>query len=591
MKGLYQDRLVSIQKHMTSSGVSVLLLPRTDIHRNEYICEEDNNIQWLTGFAGSYAFMVLTPDKAYLWTDGRYSIETKEYFLGTFIEVFIEGAKDVDNYKTIAIKLIKDEETLAYDASLFSYNETIGIVSALKNNKRNVKINHFYNPFARLKQEKPIDVSGSLFLLEEQYQGLSVQQKVKHIRKNMLDRKVDYMLIADLDELAWLTNCRGYDIPYNPVFKSFAIVSQESFKLYLHIHQCSDVENYFIQDNIKICSYNTFLEDVRQILSGKVWFDGERINAHIIKSLQKDVEIYNERLPIRKLKAVKNETELNGIRQAMIKDGIVWVKMWHWLEQKLLEKEIITEQDIEKKLTTLKQVQEGYVCESFRSIVAYADNAALCHYSNQHNTMIKDKGMLLIDTGTHYKCGTTDTTRMIALGNLTSEEKRNATLVLKGNIALTQTRFKKGTKGHQLDAIARQYLWAEGLDYAHGTGHGIGYCLSVHEGYASISTKVNENPLEPGMIMSIEPGVYMEGSYGIRIENAVVVEASTAMSGYFYFSTLTLCPIDTRCVDSEMLTDVEKNWLNDYHKKVFDSLSSLLNTDEIAWLKEKTRAI
>jgi Xaa-Pro aminopeptidase len=328
---------------------------------------------------------------------------------------------------------------------------------------------------------------------------------------------------------------------------------------------------------------------LQSIRNANVLFDGTMVNAAMIEALDASNKKINVSSPIAQLKAIKNEVEIEGCRRAMRKDGVVWVKLWQWIETELALSNTLSEDLIAKKITQLKEKQEEFVCESFKSIVAFAQNAAICHYAISSNQLVRKESLLLVDTGTHYLHGTTDTTRVIGLGELSSMQKKEVTLVLKGHIALAQAVFLKGTKGFQLDALARQFLWKDGYDYAHGTGHGIGHCLNVHEGYASISPRAVQVALQPGMLITNEPGLYKENEYGMRIENVMLVkEVGNDRSGRFLcFETLTLCPIDMQIIDKTMLTEEELIWLEQYQQKVFDELSPYLTEEERVWLKNK----
>ncbi|MBP6230130.1 MAG: aminopeptidase P family protein [Paludibacteraceae bacterium] len=581
------SRIYMLQDAMQQAGISVCVIPHSDVHQSEYISMHDGVIEWLTGFSGSAGTLVVTQTSSYLWTDGRYTIQARRQ-AGCTISIFIEGTDDVVDYVTWLGNNLLATDIIGIDASFFSYKDFLAIEAMRK--KKNVGIQTNFQPIPLLWKDRPLLPTNSIIILNDCFAGEDVHSKVHRVRREMSLLHADYYIVSALDEVAWLLNCRGSDIAYNPVFRSFSLLTANECVVFLNQEAVSeDVYRYFAQYAIQVLPYSDIKEYVSGLRNATVLFDGSKLNADIVHELDASTKILNKVSPIAKLKAIKNSIEIDGCQQAMRKDGVVWVRLWRWLENELAQQHILTEGQVASKLTELKEQQEFFVSESFKSIVAYEKNAAICHYSITENAVLANKGLLLIDTGTHYLDGTTDTTRVIVLGELSPLQKKEITLVLKGHIALAQAVFIKGTKGHQLDFLARQYLKAEGSDYAHGTGHGIGHCLNVHEGYASISPKIVDVALQAGMLLSNEPGVYKENEYGARIENVMVVEneEEDAESRFLQFRTLTVCPIDICAIDVQWLTADEIAWLTAYQKQVLEELFPFLTDEEKDWLQQK----
>lgn len=574
---------------MQRCGISVCVIPHADMHQNEYISKSDAYLEFYSGFTGSAGTLVVTLDFIGLWTDGRYAIQAKQEIKNTPIHLFVEGVDGVVDFFTWIEQCIIEGNILGIDASLFSYNHYTKICKLCK--KRNVELNLSFQPIDELWINRPKAAFQLPFILDQHFVGEYVESKLKRVRDKMSLLGATSYLLSALDEIAWLLNCRGSDIAYNPVFKAYMLITHDQCVVFLNRKVCNALLfSYFSSYGVMVYDYEFILSYLQSIRNANVLFDGTMVNAAMIEALDASNKKINVSSPIAQLKAIKNEVEIEGCRRAMRKDGVVWVKLWQWIETELALSNTLSEDLIAKKITQLKEKQEEFVCESFKSIVAFAQNAAICHYAISSNQLVRKESLLLVDTGTHYLHGTTDTTRVIGLGELSSMQKKEVTLVLKGHIALAQAVFLKGTKGFQLDALARQFLWKDGYDYAHGTGHGIGHCLNVHEGYASISPRAVQVALQPGMLITNEPGLYKENEYGMRIENVMLVKevGNDGRSGRFLcFETLTLCPIDMQIIDKTMLTEEELIWLEQYQQKVFDELSPYLTEEERVWLKNK----
>jgi Xaa-Pro aminopeptidase len=586
---VHTSRLSWLQREMQQKGISICIIPHADAHQSEYISPDDALVEWYSGFTGSAGTLVVGLNSIGLWTDGRYAIQAKIQLADTPIHLFIDGYDNVVGYDTWIEQGVAEGDVIGVDASVFSYKQYKAINELCVKNK--LHLNATFQPINELWKDKPTPVYLSPFVLEEKFSGEHVRSKLQRVRTEIAKLGATCCLVSALDEIAWLLNCRGSDIEYNPVFKSFLFIKNDTLVVFLHQATCSpQVISYLVSIGVEIAEYDAILPYLHTIRNVNVVYDADKVSAALLGAFDSSVIKIETISPIARLKSIKNESEIHGCKNAMRKDGVVWVKLWRWLEDELVKQKVVTEEIVAKKLTELKKQQEGFVCESFKSIVAYAQNAAICHYAIANNKLIESSSLVLIDTGTHYVDGTTDTTRVIALGELSSLQKKEITLVLKGHIALAQAVFLKGTKGFQLDALARQFLWKEGYDYAHGTGHGVGHCLNVHEGYASISPRAVQIALQAGMFITNEPGLYKENEYGVRIENVMLVKQveSDTSGRLLHFDTLTLCPLDTRMIDKTLMTDEEHVWVEKYQQKVCDELSPLLDDEERDWLKEKT---
>ena len=575
---------------MKKYNINYYIIPSADPHQSEYVSEYYRGRAEVSGFTGSAGTLLVGEKEAKLWTDGRYFIQAAEQLQGTGIDLMKMATPGYDTINQWVEKNIKENDTLGFDGSCYSTNQYKELLKIAK--KNNFNINMDKDLLEEIWSDRPSLPEDKIFVHDEKYCGKSVKEKLSEVRKYMKENKVQNYLLTSLDDIAWLFNIRGNDILFNPVALSYAIITENEAKLYVNKTKVDDeVQSALKVQEVFIYEYNEIEDHVKQ-LNGNTLIDPAKVNAKLYSLLSCTII---ERLNITtNLKAIKNEIEIANFENAHIKDGVAMVKFIKYLKDNI-GKEKITEISASKKLSELRSQGELAKGDSFGTIAGYKEHAAMMHYSAtpESDYELKLQGLFLVDSGGQYLDGTTDITRTFVLGDITEEEKRDFTLVLKGHINLAKAKFLKGSTGCNLDILARGPLWQYGLDYKCGTGHGIGFLLNVHEGPQSIRQNGNTVPLEPGMILTNEPGVYKEGKFGIRTENVmVVVKDEINDCGEFYkFDTISYCPIDLNGVKVELLNDDEKEWLNNYHKKVYDKLSPYLNEEEKELLKIETREI
>lgn len=584
------SKLKKLRDVMKKYNINYYIIPSADPHQSEYVAEYYRGRAEVSGFTGSAGTLLVGEKEAKLWTDGRYFIQAAEQLQGTGIDLMKMATPGYDTINQWVEKNIKENDTLGFDGSCYSTNQYKELLKIAK--KNNFNINMDKDLLEEIWSDRPSLPEDKIFVHDEKYCGKSVKEKLSEVRKYMKENKVQNYLLTSLDDIAWLFNIRGNDILFNPVALSYAIITENEAKLYVNKTKVDDeVQSALKVQEVFIYEYNEIEDHVKQ-LNGNTLIDPAKVNAKLYSLLSCTII---ERLNITtNLKAIKNEIEIANFENAYIKDGVAMVKFIKYLKDNI-GKEKITEISASKKLSELRSQGELAKGDSFGTIAGYKEHAAMMHYSAtpESDYELKLQGLFLVDSGGQYLDGTTDITRTFVLGDITEEEKRDFTLVLKGHINLAKAKFLKGSTGCNLDILARGPLWQYGLDYKCGTGHGIGFFLNVHEGPQSIRQNGNTVPLEPGMILTNEPGVYKEGKFGIRTENVmVVVKDEINDCGEFYkFDTISYCPIDLNGVKVELLNDDEKEWLNNYHKKVYDKLSPYLNEEEKELLKIETREI
>lgn len=589
-----KERVQNLRKLMKEKGIDAYIIPSADAHQSEYVAEHFKCRQWISGFTGSAGTVVVTLDEAGLWTDGRYFIQAEKQLRGSEIKLFKMGEPGVPTYMEFIKNSLHDGNTVGFDGRLFSH------AAYLKMNKlfsrKGIKINTDYDLVDKLWVDRPSIPKGKVFIHDLKFAGKSRTEKLEEIRKEMKDKGADVYLLTQLDDIAWLYNLRGSDVPINPVFYSYTVIFEDAAHLFIDEAKLTDsVKDELKHDGITLHDYEDvgkFLKDLKK--EKVVLLDGDKTSEWLYKSMPTGIEIIDEPNISTMIKAVRNEIEIKNYRNCQVRDGVAMVKFLYWLK-KNVGKEKITEIDAEDKLEEYRRQGENFLELSFDTICAYMDHAAMMHYKAQRETQyeIKDSGFLLVDSGAHYLDGTTDITRTFVLGKISDEMRRDFTLVLKANIALSSVKFLYGATGSNLDVLARKPIWEYGLDYKCGTGHGVGYCLNVHELPQRFSPVPNFIRLEKGMIITNEPGIYLEGKYGIRTENDMltVEDEKTEFGQFMRFEPITYCPIDLDGIDTNMLTQEEKCWLNSYHKKVYELLSPSLNTDEKEFLRKETREI
>lgn len=583
------ERIASLREAMKQQGISACIIPGTDPHASEYIAEYWKERQWISGFDGSAGTAVITLDGAGLWTDSRYFLHAAEQLEGTGIELMKQGLPETLEILPWLATQLKAGERVGVNAQMFSVNSYVSMKSELKmNDLELVSI----DLLARVWIDRPSLPLNPFFVFDTQYAGKQTVEKLTLLRAEIKKTYAEAFVISALDDIAWLFNIRGNDVDYNPVVIAYALIENEKATLYIAPEKVTvETRAYLQSQGVTAAPYLAIYDELEKLSSSKaILVDGGKLNEALFESIPSKCIIRNIMSPVFKLKSIKNDIEIDGIRQAMIKDGVALTRFYIWLEDNLKSGNL-TEISISDNLRKFRSEQENFVGESFGTIAGYAAHGAIVHYSAtpESDAKLKAENILLIDSGGQYLNGTTDITRTIALGTPTAQQITDNTLVLKGHIALATALFPVGTRGTQLDILARKAMWDLGLNYGHGTGHGVGHFLCVHEGPQSIRMDENPTVLQPGMIISNEPGLYRTNEYGIRIENLVhVIPAQKTEFGQFLqFETLTLCPIDMELIDFDLLTNAEINWLNEYHQRVYQAISPKLNEFEREWLSLK----
>lgn len=586
------DKLSELRKIMNIKGINHYIITSSDPHQSEYVAEYYKGRAYISGFTGSAGTLLVSEDSAKLWTDGRYFIQAENQLKGTGIDLMKMNEKGYPTLNEWIENNVNENENVGFYGSCYSCNDYKKLLEISRKNKFNIAMEE--DLLQQVWENRPSLPSDEIFLHDSKFAGKTASEKIKEVREKMEKLKAENYIISSLDDIAWLFNIRGTDVKFTPVAISYALISKTKAKLYIDINKVNTkVKENLNSEGIEIIDYSLIIDDIKEI-KDSILIDPAKTNARIYSNINPEVRIIEGTNITTTLKAIKNKVEISNIEKSQVRDGVVMVKFIKWLRENI-GKEKITEISSTNKLSALRATAENSKGDSFESIAGYKDHAAMMHYSatEESNYELKEEGLFLLDSGGQYLDGTTDITRTFALGNLTDEEKKNYTLVLKGHIGLAKAKFLKGANGSTLDILARKPLWDEGLDYKCGTGHGVGFFLSVHEGPQGIRPYGNTVTLEPGMIITNEPGVYKEGKYGIRIENTLlVVKDRETESGEFYkFDTISYCPIDLNAVVVDMLTEEEKNWLNNYHKTVFEKLNSYLSKDEVEFLKQETREI
>lgn len=593
------SRVSVLRKIMEDKNIDAYIIPSADNHQSEYVGEYFKSRQFISGFKGSAGTVVITKEKAGLWTDGRYFIQAEKELSGSGINLFKMGEEGVPTVNEFVIENIPQGGKLGFDGRVIAAGEGLELKEELE--KKNVTIKYDEDLVDSVWKDRPSLSKEKAFLLDEKYSGESFESKVNRIRNIMRENSATVHVITTLDEVAWIFNIRGNDVIYTPVVLAYAAITLDDVYLFIDDEKLDDViKSEFSKANIEIRPYNNVYDFIKNLDEKEViMLDKERVNYSLYKSISENIKKVEVENPAVLMKAMKNKTELNNIKNAYIKDGIACTKFMYWLKTNVGKIEI-TELSASEKLLQLRKEQEGFVDLSFETIAGYKEHAAMMHYAatEESDYKIETEGMFLVDSGAHYLEGTTDITRTYILGDMSEELKNHYTAVARGMINLSMAKFLHGCRGYNLDILARGPMWDMGIDYKCGTGHGVGYMLSVHEGPSGfrwyiVPSKHETVPFEEGMVITNEPGIYMEGSHGIRIENQLVVKKlEKNINGQFMaFDTMTMCPIDLDGINPSLMTEREKTFLNDYHKNVYKTISSYLTDEERDWLKEYTKAI
>lgn len=586
------DRVNALRTLMIEKNIHAYIITSSDPHMSEYVPEHWTSRQWLSGFTGSAGTVVVTHDKAGLWTDSRYFLQAEKQLKGSGIQLFKMGVPGVPTQYQWLLSELNQEARIGFDGTCFSVTQTNELKNALGN--LSISIHEEEDLINEIWTDRPPLPKHKIFEHPVEFSGQSRSEKLNSIRKEMKKLDAKHHFVGSLDDIAWIFNLRGKDVDFNPVTVAYALINENTCSLYLDISKLDEPLILSLNaDGINLADYSEIYADLKELPNSEnVLLDNNRSNLRIYNSIT--ANITERENPSQLLKSQKNATEIKGMKEAMIQDSIALTHFFCWLEENL-GKTRITEFTLIDKLKHYRSQRTNFIDESFRSIVAYKEHGASPHYSTtaESDCEIKAEGILLIDSGGQYLNGTTDITRTIALGELNKDEKDDFTLVLKGMIQMSLAVFPKGTRGCNIDILARQALWMHGKNYGHGTGHGVGCFLNVHEGPQSIRQDLKEQAILPGMISSNEPGFYKEGAYGIRHENLILCKEklNTEFGQFLEFETLTLFPFDTKALNIGLLNETERKWLNDYHQKVYNTLSTLLDEKHCNWLKSKTQPI
>lgn len=590
MKQTINNRLQALRALFSHEGIQAFIIPSTDPHLSEYVAPHWKSREWISGFTGSAGTIVVTASQAGLWTDSRYFLQADRQLEGTEIKLYKEMLPETPSITSFLSDQLSAGNVVGIDGKMFSAEDVVRMQAELK--KKQIEIKSITDPMNKLWHDRPPMPEAPAFIYETKYAGKSSTEKIAIIRKELKKNGAQTLLLTALDEIAWTLNLRGSDVHCNPVVVSYLLIEENDIHYFICSQKItSEVAKYLKDIGVNLHEYEEVETYLKQIKARSLLLNPGKTNYAVYSAINPDCRIINAFSPVALLKAIRNEQEIAGIHAAMQRDGVALVKFLKWLEASVPGgKE--TEMSVDKKLHAFRAEQAMYIGESFDTIAGYKEHGAIVHYEATPETdaTLKSEGFLLLDSGAQYLDGTTDITRTIALGELTEEEKTDYTLILKGHIALAMAKFPVGTRGAQLDVLARMPIWQRRMNFLHGTGHGVGHFLNVHEGPQSI--RMNENPvtLQLNMLTSNEPGVYKAGSHGVRTENLMlVVPAGEGMFGdYLMFVTVTLCPICKKGIIKEMLTAEEVHWLDEYHQTVYEKLAPSLNHEEQAWLKEVT---
>ena len=588
------QRLESLREVMRREHLSAFIFPSTDAHQSEYVADHWQGRTWISGFNGSAGTAVVTMKSAALWTDSRYFLAAEEQLKGTEFQLMklkIEGTPTISEW--LAQELQGENAEVGLDGMVNSYHETVGLIADLRKSG-GITVRTNFDPLGLIWTDRPAIPANPVEIQPMEFAGESVASKISRIRTALRQRHADGMLISALDDIAWTLNLRGTDVHCVPVFVSYLLISSQQVSLYVDSAKINDeVKAYLTENGISLYPYNKVAEGLERYSEYNILLDGDETSYFLWKTV-KCQEIIAGNSPVPAMKAQKNDREIAGFRQAMLRDGVAMVKFLRWLKP-AVEAGGQTEISIDRKLTSLRAEQHLFRDISFDTIAGYQAHGAIVHYEATPETdvALKPEGLILIDSGAQYQDGTTDITRTIALGPVTEEMKHVYTLVLKGHIQLELAKFPDGASGTQLDALVRECMWREGYNYLHGTGHGVGSYLSVHEGPHQIRMEWKPTPLRAGMTVTNEPGLYLSGKFGVRIENTLLIKdyQTTEFGKFLQMESLTLCPIDLIPVDFSMLQPEEIEWLDTYHRDVFDKLSPYLEGEDLEWLREATRPV
>ena len=596
---MIKQRIENIRDLMKEKNIYAYIVPSSDYHQSEYVGDYFKSREFMSGFTGSAGTLIISMDEAGLWTDGRYFIQAEQELKDSGIKLFKMGEEGVPTIEEYLLEKLPKNSTLGFDGRVMSVKEGQSLANKLA--FKGINIEYKYDLVNDIWEDRCSLPTEKAFLLGTEYSGESFSDKLSRIRAVMKEKKATTHILASLDDIAWLFNIRGRDVKSNPVVLSYAVISIDSVYLFIDKNKIGeDIRAELSKENVQIKGYEEVYEFIKNIDENEVvLIDTSKVNYAIYNNIPSNVQKIEERNPSILFKSIKNEIELKNIRNSHIKDGVAFTKFMYWLKNNIGKIEI-TEISATQKLEEFRREQDKFIEPSFSTIAAYKDHAAMMHYSatEESNYKLEPRDLFLVDSGGQYFDGPTDITRTIALGPIPENVRKDFTNVVRGMIRLSKAKFLYGCRGYNLDILARGPLWEEGVDYKCGTGHGIGFVLNVHEGPNGFRWKVREDIddsciLEEGMVTTNEPGVYVENSHGIRIENEIVVrKAEKNEYGQFMdFEVITFAPIDLDAIDESLILKDEKIYLNNYHKQVYDKISPYLNEEEKQWLKTYTREI
>lgn len=595
MANVINERLASLREVMRRENLSAFIFPSTDAHQSEYVAAHWQGREWISGFNGSAGTAVVTMDSAALWTDSRYFLAAAEQLDGTeyqLMKLKIPGTPTIAEWLAEELKDV-DSPEVGLDGMVNSYDFTVGLMADLRKSG-GITVRTNFDPLELIWKDRPAIPENPVELQPMEYAGEELSSKIARIRKALREKHADGMLVSALDDIAWTLNLRGTDVHCNPVFVAYLLIASDKVSLFVDEKKLTpEISAYLSENQVAIYKYNKVEEGLKAYSEYNILLDGDETSYFLWKAVRCQ-EIVAAKSPVPAMKAIKNATEIQGYRNAMLRDGVAMVKFLKWLKP-AVEAGGQTEISIDKKLTGLRAEQDLFRDISFDTIAGYAAHGAIVHYEATPETDIplKPEGFLLLDSGAQYQDGTTDITRTIAMGPVTEEMKHIYTLVLKAHIQLELVKFPDGASGTQLDAVGRECMWREGLNFLHGTGHGVGSYLNVHEGPHQIRMEYMPAPLRAGMTLTDEPGLYLAGKFGVRTENTVLISdyMETEFGKFLQIEPLTWCPIDKTPIDASIMLPEEIEWLDSYHQKVYEKLSPMLDEEEKKWLKEATEPL
>ena len=581
------ERIEAIREQMNLLELDAYIVPSTDPHQSEYVAKLWESRAWISGFSGSAGTVIVTKDHAGLWTDSRYFLQAEDELAKSEFELHKIIKQGTPEHESWLVDHLDEKCTVGFDRSMFSTGQVEGLQKRMK--ATGININGDYDLIDKIWIDRPPLPEATIIDHPVSFSGETRIDKLNRLRAKLKNEAVTKYLITTLDDIAWLFNIRGSDVNFNPVMVSYAIITLDHAILFINEDKVPDaLKTAFSHDHIEIKPYEAITQELAEINAPhSILVHKASCNDALHNAIKKDCIQYGSNL-VMHMKAIKNETELSHFRQVMKKDAVALTKLYMWLEDEVKTR-AVPEAEVAEQLATFRSQRDHYHGESFSAIVGYESNGAVVHYRPEHGSClnISNTGMLLLDSGGQYMDGTTDITRTISFGNSTAAQRKSYTCVLKGHIGLARAIFPVGTIGGQLDILARQHLWAQGLNYLHGTGHGVGFFLNVHEppqGFAPGLSARSNTALKPGMVTSNEPGYYEDGAYGIRIENLVITTESKS-DGYLEFETITLFPIATDLIDMNLMTADETAWLNEYHERVLQELKPILDEAEVKWME------